>query len=282
MTDEIYEEILPNIILVQCSFVSIVLAKAERLAVFDTGVAELMPAAIVPALAALGEEVSSVNVIVNTHGHWDHVQGNAAIQQASHAPVWIPAADFDKLASPADRLLVDGDKIDLGNGLCFEVIATPGHSAGMSCLYERTRRVLIASDTAQGYGVGDYCPIYYYSGRQYRASLQRLLQLDIEIMTLGHRFKWSGASQMVHRGATNIRRYLQESIEASAKVETAVRAALEDCPGREFDNIRQAVARNLSNDPTYPFDPRQAIAGYSLGTVYSELNDSGIQHTNSN
>jgi hydroxyacylglutathione hydrolase len=280
MNDQNFEEVLPGIFLVKCSIVSIVLAKAERLAVIDTGIAEFMPAAIKPALAALDEELSSVSLIVNTHGHWDHVEGNSSILKASNASVWIPAADVDKLSLPPDRLLVEGDEIDLGGGLCFKVIATPGHSAGMSILYEQTLKLLIVSDAAQGYGT-DAFPLYFNSGQQYRTSLQKLLQLDAETVVVGHEFKWSGQSQMVHHGAENVRRFLLESLDAAVKVGNAVRAAVDDCPDRTLYCIQQEAVRHLRNDPRYPFNPTSAVPTWFIGTVCSELRDLSIQYTNS-
>ena len=157
MTHEHAEEILPGIVLGICPLpagwhldVAMVLACGARLAVIDTGVAEFMPQALAPALAACGRTLAQVELIVNTHAHWDHVQGNAAIRAASGAPVCIPAPDAADLAGGADRLLADGEILDLGGGLRFTVIATPGHSPGMACLYEPERKLLIVSDAVQG------------------------------------------------------------------------------------------------------------------------------------
>lgn len=88
--------------------------------------------------------------IVNTHAHADHIGANGRVKVASGAPILIHKEDSDFMISeankemavfygvnpspPADRLLADGDVIEICPDLPLNVIHTPGHSPGGICL----------------------------------------------------------------------------------------------------------------------------------------------------
>lgn len=88
--------------------------------------------------------------IINTHGHPDHVCGNARIKEATGAKIVMHADDvsyfgepgikgfFSSLglpeSPPVDVVVKDGDVITIGKEQ-MEVIHTPGHTPGGICLY---------------------------------------------------------------------------------------------------------------------------------------------------
>jgi glyoxylase-like metal-dependent hydrolase (beta-lactamase superfamily II) len=86
-----------------------------------------------------------ISCIILTHGHVDHIGALQEVQQATGAEVLIHADDAEMLTNAnknlsafvgpmldfkqADRLLQDGDTINVGN-ITIEVIHTPGHTMG--------------------------------------------------------------------------------------------------------------------------------------------------------
>jgi len=84
--------------------------------------------------------------IVNTHGHVDHIAGNAAMKQAyPEAPIIIGEHEadfltdaeinmsakygFEVLSPPADKLVKDGETLTVA-GIELDVREIPGHSPG--------------------------------------------------------------------------------------------------------------------------------------------------------
>lgn len=97
-------------------------------------------------LDALCEEGLTVAILLNTHGHADHIGGNAALKSAyPAAPLVIGVNDAVMLTNaetnlsapfgtpvvspPADRLVKTGDVVEAA-GIRLEVFDVPGHSPG--------------------------------------------------------------------------------------------------------------------------------------------------------
>lgn len=117
---------------------------------------------------ALAKEGLPLEMILLTHGHYDHMGGvNQLKEQYPQVPVLIHEADEVMLKTPqynfsieisgegyrtaADRLLADGEEVQTGN-FCFRVLHTPGHTLGSVCYLMED--VIFTGDTVFCGGVG--------------------------------------------------------------------------------------------------------------------------------
>jgi glyoxylase-like metal-dependent hydrolase (beta-lactamase superfamily II) len=73
----------------------------------------------------------SIKYIINTHGHPDHISGNAVMKDATGASILIH--ENHKGRANADQKLRDGDVIHVGN-FKLVVLHTPGHTKSGICL----------------------------------------------------------------------------------------------------------------------------------------------------
>jgi glyoxylase-like metal-dependent hydrolase (beta-lactamase superfamily II) len=173
---------------------------------FDSGLGVFSLAAAVSALTG------RMPICVASHTHFDHIGGHHEFpcRSVHHAEAAILAdprnhltladryateemfdalpagwntADYKIHPAPAQRLLSDGDVIDLGDRV-FEVIHTPGHSPGGIALWEAKTGILLSGDIV--YDGPLITDTYHAELTDYETSLRRLATLPAAIIHGGH------------------------------------------------------------------------------------------------
>ena len=107
------------------------------------------------------EKKLKVKILLNTHGHIDHMLGNAFVKHTYQVPfithkLVVPELEATKTygsimgiypdPSPdPDQFVDEGDTISFGN-TTLEVLFTPGHSAGHISFYHRESKNLFSGD----------------------------------------------------------------------------------------------------------------------------------------
>ena len=93
-----------------------------------------------------------VRKVVETHGHWDHIQAVPQLREAGYE-VAVGTEDAPMLQS-YDLLLGDDERLEVGR-LRLRTIHTPGHTPGSMCFLIEGSPVLLSGDTLFPGGPGN-------------------------------------------------------------------------------------------------------------------------------
>lgn len=184
----------------------------------DTGEGLVIdPAASTEDIAAEAERNGiTLKYIVNTHGHVDHISGNADMQKLTGARIVIHEADAPlltqtpsmmlrmfraKASPPADIIVRDGDVISVG-GVKLSVIHTPGHTPGGMSLY--LPGYVFTGDTLFVESVGRTDLPGASWNVMYNSIMKKLMTLPDETIVLpGHNYGRTPTSTIGHERRNN-------------------------------------------------------------------------------
>jgi len=173
---------------------------------FDSGLGAF------PLRGAVARLAEREPICVASHSHFDHIGGHHEFAcRCVHAaeagiladprneltladryaneemfdalPAGWDTAGYKIQPAPAQRLLADGDVIDLGDRV-FEVIYTPGHSPGGIALWEAATGTLLSGDIV--YDGPLITDTYHADLADYDGSMERLAALPACVIHGGH------------------------------------------------------------------------------------------------
>jgi glyoxylase-like metal-dependent hydrolase (beta-lactamase superfamily II) len=183
-------------------------------------------------VANLGHTIEELERIICTHGHPDHVGGVRELAGQGVEVLMHPADSAGLDVSLREALrhpsrgrmfayltrtpehtipITDGDILPVLGGL--EVIHTPGHTPGSICLYAARDRLVFVGDMLEMRRgeVSFASRIFSDDVGSARASVQRLAELDVEMIVLGHDPPWRhDANRVLKELAQRARRMDQE------------------------------------------------------------------------
>lgn len=264
---------------------------APEPAIIDTGVATSPTDFIGPSLSESGVSLEDVRWVFLTHGHLDHIGGAGAIRAATGgaAKIAIHEKDapllrsYDTVAAATssimdryvggkgmegfraslpnvisaevepDILLRGDERIDLGGGVILRALHTPGHSPGSTTYVLESLNWAFTGDAVQlSGGVHTQFPSYE-SAREYRASLNNLLELGLARIHMGHPYRHPVTGEVSGPELTDVESSLLASLELEKRISAAV---------RKHSGHGQAVEPPLaeSGRGSSPYHPFEAIA----------------------
>ena len=179
-----------------------------------------------------GRDPQEVSMLILTHSHPDHLGGAKAVKRATGCIIaahggekqWIedtekqsrerPVPGFHTLVEGpvmVDRVLEDGDTLELGGDMNCKIMHTPGHSSGSISLHLETEKTIVSADLLL---LPDDLPIYENIA-DCIASTRKLLKIeDVETLLSS----WEPPIQ----GQEKIRERIDESIFYMKHIHAAV------------------------------------------------------------
>jgi len=108
----------------------------------------------------VGLKIEDINLVINTHEHFDHISSNAYLRCPIAAHRWAATKiqHTDELITKGKKWgidlsnlkiniwLEDRNIIDIGN-VILKIIETPGHTSGCICIYEPLQQYIFTGDT---------------------------------------------------------------------------------------------------------------------------------------
>jgi glyoxylase-like metal-dependent hydrolase (beta-lactamase superfamily II) len=173
--------------------------------------------------------------LINTHGHSDHIGGNAALRRAFHCTITVPAGEaahierwdtralwLDWAGQQAERFAFD-DTIGAGQSfsagsLEWEAIAAPGHDAGALVFWCAEERILISGDALWEHGFGIVLPDPPGGLQAAHETLERIGALGARLVIPGHGTPFSDAAAAVDRSLSRLRALQSDPLRAVRSV----------------------------------------------------------------
>ncbi|MBN1321917.1 MAG: MBL fold metallo-hydrolase [Thermoleophilia bacterium] len=261
-------------------------------------------ASLVEALAAEGRAPGEVSLVLNTHAHADHAGGNHTVKARGGGRLCIhkddapfledPGLCFDRFFGPrtrmlrgdeaaaaeraayiegmggglaADRLLEDGDLLDLGGSLEIRVIHLPGHTPGSVGFFWEKEGILIAGDSVAGLGTPEGSLPLIFDLVAYQGSIARLLEIPVARLYTSHPYRGLRVTTATMREGADVRTYLEDSREMAARLTEAFEAQAGQPTDRPLLEVADAVVDVLPPEMGHRRIAELPFADFTATTV---------------
>lgn len=232
----------PNIVFIERDWLSanhIMFRDRDSATLIDSGYGKFNDVTIEKVDAVLsGWGDASLDHIINTHLHSDHIGGNAELQRL-HAgcSITVPVDEQpalvnwdapEQMLSYADQeaerfawddVIEPGQTVQLG-GESWQAIATPGHDMGSLVFYSPKLRILISADALWENSSGFVVPqaINPKPLAAQRATFTRLADLDVALVIPGHGPMFTDYSGALKRASEKLELFATDDMRIAKNV----------------------------------------------------------------
>ncbi len=158
------------------------------------------PSEAKPIISFLEKKNFSLNYILNTHHHYDHIGGNIELKEKYNAKIVGFTGDKHRIPG-IDIELENNQKWNFGNST-INIFHIPGHTLGHICFFFEKEKIVFTGDTLFSLGCGK---IFEGDHKQMLDSLNKIKKLpkDTKIYC-GHEYTYKNAEFCMKYDKNNI------------------------------------------------------------------------------
>ena len=158
------------------------------------------PSEAEPIINYLKKEKLELNYILNTHHHFDHVDGNIELQKLYNSKIIGFIGDKHRIPG-INITLNDGEKFNFGKSI-VKIIHVPGHTSGHICFFFEKEKIAFTGDTLFSLGCGR---IFEGDHKQMLSSLNKIKKLPAKTkIYCGHEYTLKNAEFCMKYDANNM------------------------------------------------------------------------------
>jgi hydroxyacylglutathione hydrolase len=242
---------------------------------------QVLPAA----LDNIGITIADIDIILNSHVHFDHTAGNALIKKSSQAELYIHLDEAKYIENPeilfeheimpiitiilgkehldrerknylegetgpgpyaiVDHLICDGDIIELGGDCNLRVIHLPGHTNGSVGFLWEEEGIMLSGDAMQGVCGHGGGLPILKDPSAFESSLERVKNMGIKTLVHAHPFRSLKIPETTILHGDEVNQYLDECSEFMKILKNVVKSVALKFSKKPFLELYDEVIERL-------------------------------------